>query len=281
MITPHRIALTLLAVGLGLGTIADWIPDRPPQPWGDRLMLAADLHVHGFPGDGAIGPFNIGREARRRGLDAIALTNHNQVRVSRVAHWWSQHVGGALVLPGQEVTNPGYHIAAVGIRRVVDWRPDTPDASIAAIHAQGGVAIAAHPEKPYFRSFDGAPLRALDGAERRHPVIYRRPEAQGELEDFFAHVQNHRDRPLAAIGSSDFHTAAALGRCRTFVLARELSEGAILDAIREGKTIAHADGEPLPDQALRGRLPAPRASGVLGWLGLVGLLLFRSERRRA
>ena len=280
MITGRAIALALLAAGLGLGTVSDWLPDHPPKKRGDRLVLVADLHVHAFPGDGAIGPFNLGREARRRGLHAIALTNHNQVFTARFARWWSQRWGGAIIFTGQEVTNPGHHIVALGIHEVVDWRLSPVD-TVAAIHAQGGLAIAAHPDKAYWQSFDRESLRALDGVERRHPLIQTRPDARTELEAFFERAREERDRPLAAIGSSDFHTAAMLGSCRTFVLARAASEAGILEALREGRTTAHAEGDPLPPDAPPVHPPAPRPGGGLGWLGLLGLLLFAPRHRVA
>jgi predicted metal-dependent phosphoesterase TrpH len=277
LISGRSLSLALLAAGLGLGAVADWIPAREPQKRGDRLVLAADFHVHGFPGDGAIGPFNLGREARRRGLDAIALTNHNQVFTARFAHWWSQRWGGTIILHGEEVTNPGYHLVALDVREAVDWRPP-PAAIIAAIHAQGGLAIAAHPEPAFWPAFDEVALRELDGAERRHPLIYARPTGRAELEAFYARASASRPRPLAAIGSSDFHSAAMLGRCRTWVFARARDEAAILEAVREGQTAAHAEGEPVPADAPPVRAPAPRLGGALAWLGLLGLLLLAPVR---
>jgi hypothetical protein len=275
MSVARGISLAVLAAALALGAWADRLPDREPVVKEGRRVIAADFHVHTAFGDGGVPPWNIGREARRRGLDAVALTNHNQVFAGRLARWLSRHFGGPVVMAGQEVTNPGFHVVVAGLKRAVDWRTPVAD-MIADVHAQGGVAIAAHPERPYWPAFDAAAMRALDGTEVLHPLIYATSSGRRDLAAFHQRVQRARDRPLAAIGSSDFHTLATLGRCRTFVFARDLSESAILSAVREGRTQAYAQGEPLPAPASAPPPdPAVGLSGIVGWLALLGLLLIR------
>ena len=51
---------------------------------GDQFVLAGDFHVHAFVGDGGVAPWELGREAARRGLDVIAVTNHNQLLAARL-----------------------------------------------------------------------------------------------------------------------------------------------------------------------------------------------------
>jgi hypothetical protein len=43
---------------------------------------------------------------------------------------------------------------------------------------------------------------------------------------------------VAPIGSSDFHFAGQMGRYRTYVLTRALTEDGVLQAVREGRTVA-------------------------------------------
>jgi predicted metal-dependent phosphoesterase TrpH len=275
MSVARGISLAVLAAALAFGAWADRLPDRVPVMQEGRRVIAADFHVHTALGDGGIPPWNIGREARRRGLDAVALTNHNQVFAARLARWLSRHLGGTIVLAGQEVTNPGFHVVAAGLYRAVDWRMPVAE-MIADIHAQGGVAIAAHPERPYWPAFDAPAMRALDGTEVLHPLIFTNSDGRRDLAAFRERVQGSRDRPLAAIGSSDFHTLATLGRCRTFVFARDLSEPAILEAVRKGRTQPHAQGDPLPAHTPPPPPdPALGPSGILGLLALLGLLTIR------
>ena len=277
MIWARRAALALLTLGLLLGALADRLPERAPRRWRGRFVLAADLHVHSFLGDGAIGPWNLGREARRRGLDVVAITNHNQVFASRLGRWLSRRLGGAMILSGEEVTHPGHHLIAVGIERAVGWEAPAGEI-IDAIHAGGGLAIAAHPERAYWPAFGPRELAGLDGSERFHPSIFRRPSGRDELAAFATRAAA-RPRPLAEIGSSDFHALALLGECRTFVFAREVSEAGVLEALREGQTVAYAEGDPVPEFASVPPLPTVGAGAILFWLGLVAWLLLAPPLR--
>jgi predicted metal-dependent phosphoesterase TrpH len=280
----RRVSYALVSAGLVLGLASDIRPSPPSMARGGFQVLAADLHVHSFLGDGALPPWDLIGEARHRGLHVIAITNHNQVLGARVGRWLSRRRGGPLVLAGQEVTNPDYHLAAVGVDRAVDAHGSAA-AAIDAVHAQGGVAIAAHPHAGYAAGLDEEAVRRLDGAERVHPLVYARPREARELAAFFARAEAGGKR-LAPIGSSDFHVATALGLCRTYVLAREATERGVLDAVRAGRTVVFdpagtaygspelvrlLDDVPHAPVAPPGRLA--RASGLCAWLGLVGLIL--------
>lgn len=231
------LAPSLVAAGLAVGTLADAVPARNPPVEDGYQILAADFHVHGFPGDGALAPWTLRREAAREGLDAITITNHNQTGTARLGAWLSREDGQPLMLVGQEVTAPGFHLIAVGIREAVDWR--LPAAAIVdAIHAQGGAAIAAHPDRSYW-GYDDAAMTRLDGAE---VALSRRADRvrRAEVEAFFDRVAR-RNPGLAPIGSSDYHFSGPIGFCRTYVFAREWSVAGVVEAVREGRTVAYDD----------------------------------------
>ena len=48
------VALALLLTGLVVGTLEESVPDPMPRRAGGYWILAADFHVHAFPGDGAL-----------------------------------------------------------------------------------------------------------------------------------------------------------------------------------------------------------------------------------
>jgi hypothetical protein len=278
----RRLALMLLLVGLAAGTWGEPAPPPPPARQGPYFVLAGDFHVHSFFGDGALAPWALLGEARRRGLHVLAITNHNQVFAARLGRWLSPRLGGPLVLAGQEVTHVRYHLAAVGLARTVDWRPPAGQV-IAAIQAQGGVAIAAHPDGVYSWGIDDEARSQLDGAELMHPLAYQAAGA-AELADFFTRARA-RNPGLSAIGSSDFHALSALGLCRTFVFASEVSERGVLDALRDGRTVVidsqgrprgRADLLPLVPGSIAAQppaLPRLRFGGLCAWLGLLGLVI--------
>ena len=178
---------------------------------GDQFVLAADFHVHAFVGDGGVPPWELGREARRRGLDVIVVSNHNQLLAARLARLGARLYGSeqnALIIPAEELTAPRFHMIAAGITRTIDWRLPAAQA-IAAIHEQGGVAIAAHPGRQFWPAYD-KDARTDRGTEAAHPAARRFAAAGRELREFFQRSAEI-NRSLAAIGSSDFHFGGTLG----------------------------------------------------------------------
>ena len=282
---PAGLISALLAlVGMVAATTLRPEVPRPVRMWGDERILAVDLHVHVFPGDGALLAWDLAREAHRRALDAIAITAHNQM-IGIDATGAGLTPFGVLLLPGEEVTMPAVHIAAIGLTTRVGWRGTVAEIA-AAIHAQGGVAIAAHPAEADRLAWTDDDFRAVDGIEVAHPTMYASPRDREDLRS--AYAQARRAHPMiAAIGSSDDHTAEPIGLCRTYVFVDAVTTTGILDAIRRGRTVA-CDGEgvargPAPlraaaadacraDAAAGERTPGlPRVATGLAWLGLVGL----------
>ncbi len=288
MKVSRTLSIILLVVAIGAGTIADRPTNSPPLTLGGYRVIAADFHTHSSTwSDGALTPWGMVLEARRQGLDAIALTGHNQVSDAKVARWFSRLTGGPTVLIGQEIITPEHHVIAVGVDHVVEWRQSV-EAQAEDVHRQGGVAIAAHPFVEFWPYYTEADLRALDAAEICHPGIYGRASRQPELETFAARARDATGgRALTAIGSSDFHGFGRLGLCRTYVFARDDSAPAILDALRAGRTVVYglhgkAYGDPALVQLAAGheelRDAAADASpaGALDWIsrvcGIAGLL---------
>lgn len=290
-LSPRAASAALIVAGAVVGTIADRIPSRQAVRAGDYWVLSGDFHVHAFPGDGALAPWMLRDEAARAGLDVIAVTNHNQALTGRLAEWISASGDGPLMLTGQEVTNPEYHMVAAGLHRAVN--ADQPAAgAIADVHAQGGVAIAAHPSRR-FRGYDGdATVAALDGAEAAHSGIHFDDAFRRDLSAFFERAR--RINPdVAAIGSSDFHAMPPrLGLSRTYLFVRERTKAGVLDAIRDGRTLAvDGDGRLTGDSSLIDLLGDVRLAGrsdpnrmwrrlsmALAWLGAAGLVLAGSRR---
>ena len=288
-------AWTLFAAGVAISGAGPGAAPRVPPVRGGYVVLACDLHVHCFPGDGALPPLQIAREARRRRLNVVALTNHNAMLSWRFARLLDQTAAtpDVLLLPGDEVTGDGFHIAAVGLDRPVPWHMSIPEV-VAAIHAQGGVAIAAHPDGVYRKTFDAAAFAAVDGVEATDPEKMRGRNPRGFFED--AYLRAARAHPgIAAIGSSDFHMWPTIGFWRTFLFVREASRAGVIEAIRAGRSVA-CDGQGVTHgpPALAGfvadecRAEAATRTDLDGglswigascaWLALLALVLAGAER---
>ena len=192
------------------------------------------------------------------------------------------------MLPGDEVTSVGFHVAAVGVERPVGWRGSIVDVA-AAIHAQGGLAIGAHPAGEFRKTFDAAAYRALDGIEAAHPSMFESKRMRLEFAEVYRDaVAAHPS--IAAIGSSDFHTTAPVGISRTYLFVRAATRAGVLDAIRAGRTVAcDAEGQvhgppelaPLVVDDCRADALAPplgdplvsHAGAAIAWLSLVALVV--------
>jgi len=160
-------AALVLILGVAIGSVSSKPTYRPPSRSGDYFILEGDFHVHAAPGDGSLTPAALRDEAARAGLDVIAITNHNQFAADRLASELTTDANEPIVIPGEEITHPDYHLIAVGIDHAIPSNLSIVDA-IAAIHKQGGVAIAAHPGRA-FRAYDDAALAVIDGTEVAHP----------------------------------------------------------------------------------------------------------------
>jgi hypothetical protein len=289
------VAAALFIAGMLGGLAFDDAPARPVTHRAGYRVLEGDFHTHTGWSDGSLSPLGIVRQANRRGVDVVALTEHNTVLPSLAARIYSRAMDGPLVLTGEEVTTARFHVIALGIESTVS--PNQPlEEVIADIHAQHGIAIAAHPARRYWP--DLVPMREhFDGAEVMHPAAYSE-RGEWRWEDMVTFYEESQ-APLSAIGSSDYHWMSVLGLCRTLVFVREpVSEGAVLDALREHHTVTFdREGKAYGDRALiealrvdpyaprtsdyayRGAGAADRVLRTLGWIGLAGMLLFRARKR--
>jgi predicted metal-dependent phosphoesterase TrpH len=167
---PRIISGMLVLLGIIAGTLCDSGRSASRNERGGYQIIEADFHMHSHFGDGILSPFSLVLQARRQGLHAIAITDHNQIFGARCARWFAKLIGGPTVLVGEEITAPSFHMIAVGLTDRVTWRQSAAEA-IGEVHRQGAVAIAGHPNRKYWAAYDDV-IRELDGAEVMHPVSY-------------------------------------------------------------------------------------------------------------
>jgi hypothetical protein len=241
MTSAGRASACLLIAAITVGTFVDRPKETPRLALGGYQVLAADFHVHTFPFSASVlAPWDVVIEAGRQGLDAIAVTGHDQVISGKIARRFSQWIGGPTVLVGEEIHSPHYHLIAAGIHSTISWRRTAAQA-IREVHAQGGVAIAAHPVAEFWPGYDADAVRMLDGSEVCQPVGFWGEDRVAQLREFYERT------PRAAIGSSDYHGPGPLGVCRTYVFAAADTEDAILDAIRLHRTVVFDRGREYGD----------------------------------
>ena len=178
----------------------------------------ADLHIHTLASDGTAGVVEILEFVETRTeLDVIALTDHERIDAAIAARSIARDRGfRAEVVVGEEITTLGGHLLALWIEAPI--KPlRSLRATIAEVHAQGGIAIPAHPLVPYPLCAQGFMLRRLladderyrpDGLETFNPTALGRPRHEQVVA--FA-----EEFGLAMLGNSDAHALAAIGSGHT------------------------------------------------------------------
>ena len=123
--------------------LTDWPARRDlPAAAGSR-WLAGDLHSHSVHSDGVMTVPELARFAAGRGLDFLAVTDHNTVSHHAELPAASR-AQGITLLPGQEVTTDRGHANAFGSLPWVDFR-EPPDAWLVAAEQGGGLLSVNHP----------------------------------------------------------------------------------------------------------------------------------------
>ncbi|WP_372480910.1 CehA/McbA family metallohydrolase (plasmid) [Halomicrobium sp. HM KBTZ05] len=194
-------------------------------------MLTVDLHTHTrfFHGCQSeptafdpLGARLLALWGRRRGLDGIALTNHDYYSPLGNERRSPQFI------PGIEVTTTAGHLLVVGPdppRKTTPGR-STPSEVVSRAHRNGCVAIIAH---PFRRSRVHECEAAFDAVEinGKHPDNADRVRAlAGEL-------------GVPIVGGSDAHYPFEVGRTVTRIQSGTLTPEAVVTAIRDGAVEVH------------------------------------------
>ncbi|SFR55519.1 PHP-associated domain-containing protein [Halogeometricum limi] len=187
-------------------------------------MFAVDIHTHSrffhwSPGEPTwFDPLGLTLAtlcARLRGLDGIAVTNHDYTYSADRRF---------PTIPGVEVTTTRGHLLIVGPNPPSRTEPGelTPHEAVEIAHENDCAAIVAHP----FRNSD---LRHVDAAFDAVELNGKNTEHVEQTRELAAEM----DVPLT--GGSDAHYPIEVGRAYTLVDADELTPKAVADAIRDGR----------------------------------------------
>lgn len=182
-------------------------------------LSRADLHIHSNHSDGTASVSAILARAAAAGLQAIAITDHDTIAGALAARRLAREFGVEVVV-GEEVSTAEGHLLALFIER--ELPPGRPAAeTIAAAHAQGGLCVAAHPYDRSTPSLGSHGLLARCGGPRQGE--WQLDAIEGLNAGVFwsqrgcnlAACQAARALGLPAIGGSDAHSLATLGRAYT------------------------------------------------------------------
>lgn len=228
-----------------------------------------DLHVHSqFSADSVAVPEEIVATARAKGLDGIAITDHN---TSECVDYFIEHgmmredgqpVDGFLIIPGQEITTSEGHLLALGVH-LPYLKGISPDEAIEMIHRKGGIAVPPHPYDLFRAGIREKVLErlAIDAIEVFNSATTLRRYNRFAFEYAVKHA-------LPMTAASDAHHPSAVGTSFTILAPQEFSVAGVLAAIKRG-------GE------LRQRYLSAREAIKKTWSNLIRLKPKRLKIRKA
>lgn len=185
-----------------------------------QSISKADLHTHTTASDGYESPEElVERAATHTDLRVLAITDHDTVEGGyRAYEYWQKNrsrLSHIEIVKGIEVSSRDGHILGLFIER--DIQPgQSIEATIAAIHAQGGLAIAAHPFTPMNLIFGNQGVKTVVAKDVGFDAVEVINSAPTEL---FANVKAHRfnqqNLSLPETGGSDSHYWTMVGKSYT------------------------------------------------------------------
>ncbi|WP_121742894.1 PHP domain-containing protein [Natronorubrum halophilum] len=195
-------------------------------------MLSVELHAHSsLSYDGRDPVELILEQAEAVGLDAIAVTDHDEIDASLAAAELAPKYG-LIGIPAMEISSKAGHILGFGLEEAVP--PGLSyESTLEAIHEQGGLAVIPH---PFQESRHGVMARITreELADGDAIEIYNSRLLTGRANRQAERFAQSRDLPMTA--GSDAHISEMVGQAVTRVDAEQRSADAILEAIREGRT---------------------------------------------
>jgi len=203
------------------------------------MQLFIDLHCHSrFSADGVAEPEDMIKEARAKGLNGFAITDHN---TSACADYFEQHgfmnkegtpVNGLLIIPGQEITTAEGHLLALGVKLPDNLKGIPASEAVDLIHKAGGLAIPPHPYD-FFRAGIREPVLELLDIDAIEVF-----NAATTLKRYNRHAFNYaQTRGLPMTAASDAHDSVALGTAYSILETDDFSVAGVLNAIRKGPAL--------------------------------------------
>ncbi len=242
----------------------------------------ADLHVHTDASpDGRSGLAGLAEAARARGLDAIAVSDHNLCTPV------PERLSGVLLIPACEVSTKAGHITGLFLSRPLELdklgRLPPPEAAVAAIREAGGLAVLAHPfQRPGRRPEELA--FGVDGVETANArADLKVPDANARADRLAA------ARGLPRVGGSDAHDAAEVGSAYTLLSAQACTLSDLRAALASGRSRAvlvqntshlrKGLSQWTKARRLGGVFPTLRAAAYLCWCGVQDVFCSFLERK--
>jgi hypothetical protein len=206
-----------------------------------------ELHSHTCHSDGELSVKELVTNAKLKGLDFLAITDHNTT--SSLLEIQVINLDGILIIPGLELTSFHGHALLLGIQHWIDWRIGWNNLDINNVATQirnmNGVFIMAHPnDVPSPRctgcrwEFTDINWDLVDAYEVWNGPWRGWEDANLKNLNQWQQLQKN-PRHIPVTSGADFHNLGdwKTGVALTYIYAEQLSIPALFDGIRKGKMI--------------------------------------------
>lgn len=173
-----------------------------------------DLHMHTLCSDGKNSYEEMIQSAIQNNLSFIAITDHWVCGDTLKACKEEKRI---LCFPGQEISSPGRHLLGINIVKNIDSNLPLVK-QVGEVHAQGGIAIAAHPNAKEFyytdeelknSGIDAQECKNNTGERRFLPCVW---DSDAHNSQDLAWQFSSCVTPIKSI--NDLKTAILSGKCR-------------------------------------------------------------------
>jgi predicted metal-dependent phosphoesterase TrpH len=187
------------------------------------MQVKADLHVHTiYSSDSLITPKDLVFYAKRSGLTAVAITDHNRLdgalKIAKETDF--------LIIPGVEVSSSNGHIIGLNLQEPIPKRL-SPEETVDRIHEAGGIAIACHPFALFKGSLGEHANGKFDAVETINASAFPFERSVKKAEEIAAAFGMPR------VAGTDAHYGPAVGYAYTLIDAEPQAD-AIAKAIAKG-----------------------------------------------
>jgi predicted metal-dependent phosphoesterase TrpH len=232
------------------------------------MELKLDLHIHSAHSpDGRMSLEEIIERCRKAGLDGAAVCDHDRVLTE------SPDFSDFLLIPGVELSTQYGHLLGLFVSSPIETKDFRQ--AVDAIHAQGGIAVLAHPFEHSVGAERLLPLLSLlDGMEVWNSRATRKNRLANAQADTFA--AQHSLRPFAG---SDAHVPQEIGNATLIIEAASKTPDAVKTALLTGNV--RIEGRPSPacytaaSQLTRLKKSGASPIAYLKWVLFAGKCLLR------
>src|SRR5256712_3758200 len=196
------------------------------------MSFKIDLHTHSFfSADGVSSPEQLIAAAREKGLNGVAITDHNTC--DAMTYLLDQGlmreeglpVDDFLIIPGVEVTTAEGHLLCIGAT-LPNLKGKPAREVCELIHDRGGLAIPPHPYDLFragirFNTLETLPVDAIE--------VFNAATTLRRYNRYAFKYAQIRGLPMTA--ASDAHHAAAVGTAYTILNTDDFSVRGILEQI--------------------------------------------------